>query len=303
MAKYEDKVMAASINQSQAKTDETAWNGSKESRLMEYLLITLGVLFVLVMLVLPLMTVLVSSFQQGIAFYVKAVTTKYVLSALGLTLGAALVAVIVSSLFGLCAAYAIGKFDFKGKQLLMTLIDIPFSVSPVIAGLAFIMVFGRIGWGYGIIDTINQWLGTNWRVVFALPGVFLATIFVTLPFVFREVIAIMHTHGREEEEAAVLMGASGLTVFWKITFPQIKWGFLYGVLLCSARALGEFGAVSALSKARGSTFTLPLEIDALELSATGDSITAAFAASSLLVFLSICLLIVRTYVEHRHSRG
>lgn len=273
--------------------------GAKHSRVTEYVLITIGALFVILMLVMPLVTVLISSFQQGMAFFVKAITTKYVISALGLTLGAALVAVIVSSIFGLCAAYGIGKFDFKGKQVLMTLIDVPFSVSPVIAGLAFIMVFGRIGWGYEIIDTLNQWLGTNWRVVFAIPGVLLATIFVTLPFVFREVIAVMHTHGREEEEAAVLMGASGFTVFWKVTFPQIKWGFLYGVLLCSARALGEFGAVSALSKARGSTFTLPLEIDALYLSATSDSITAAFAASSLLVFLSVCLLLLRAYVEHR----
>lgn len=265
----------------------------------ENTLITLGFIFVILMLVFPLVTVIISSLAQGWGFYLKAITTPYVLSALGLTLLAALVAVAVSGFFGLCAAYCIGKFDFKGKQFLMTLIDVPFSISPVIAGLAFIMVFGRIGWGYGILDTINQWLGTNWRVVFALPGVFLATIFVTLPFVFREVIAIMHTRGREEEEAAVLMGASGLTVFWKVTFPQIKWAFLYGVLLCAARALGEFGAVAALSKARGSTFTLPLEIDALYMSGSATGVTAAFAASSLLVLMSVLLLLLRAYVEHR----
>lgn len=271
----------------------------KQSKLVEYSLITLGFLFVILMLVFPLVTVVVSSLAQGWDFYIKAITTPYVLSALGLTLVAALVAVVVSGLFGLCAAYSIGKFDFKGKQFSMTLIDVPFSISPVIAGLAFIMVFGRIGWGYGILDSLNQWLGTNWRVVFALPGVFLATIFVTLPFVFREVIGVMHTRGREEEEAAVLMGASGMTVFWKITFPQIKWGFLYGVLLCAARALGEFGAVAALSKARGSTFTLPLEIDALYMSGSATGVTAAFAASSVLVILSILLLVLRAYVEHR----
>lgn len=271
----------------------------KQSKLVEYSLITLGFLFVILMLVFPLVTVVVSSLAQGWDFYIKAITTPYVLSALGLTLVAALVAVVVSGLFGLCAAYSIGKFDFKGKQFLMTLIDVPFSISPVIAGLAFIMVFGRIGWGYGILDSLNQWLGTHWRVVFALPGVFLATIFVTLPFVFREVIGVMHTRGREEEEAAVLMGASGMTVFWKITFPQIKWGFLYGVLLCAARALGEFGAVAALSKARGSTFTLPLEIDALYMSGSATGVTAAFAASSVLVILSILLLVLRAYVEHR----
>lgn len=271
----------------------------KQSKLVEYSLISLGFLFVILMLVFPLVTVVASSLAQGWDFYIKAITTPYVVSALGLTLVAALVAVLVSGLFGLCAAYSIGKFDFKGKQVLMTLIDVPFSISPVIAGLAFIMVFGRIGWGYGILDSINQWLGTNWRVVFALPGVFLATIFVTLPFVFREVIGVMHTRGREEEEAAVLMGASGMTVFWKITFPQIKWGFLYGVLLCAARALGEFGAVAAVSKVRGSTFTLPLEIDALYMSGSATGVTAAFAASSILVILSILLLILRAYVEHR----
>lgn len=160
--------------------------GTKESKLVEYTLITLGALFVCFMLVLPLMTVLLSSFQQGIAFFIKAITTKYVLHALGLTLGAALVAVIVSSVFGLCAAYAIGKFDFKGKQVLMTLIDVPFSVSPVIAGLAFIMVFGRIGWGYEILDTINQWLGTHWRVVLPFQGCYWLRFSLHYPLYFAK---------------------------------------------------------------------------------------------------------------------
>ena len=160
-------------------------------------------------------------------------------------------------------------------------------------------MFGRIGWGYAFIMKINDFLGTDWRVVFALPGVLLATVFVTLPFVFREVMAVMHVQGRDEEEAAVLMGADGWTVFRRITFPRIKWAFWYGVILCAARALGEFGAVSALSKARGSTFTLPLEIDALYMSGSADGVVAAFAASSVLVILAVLLLILRAYTERK----
>ncbi len=266
---------------------------------VRWLLISLGVLFVFFMLVLPLVTVITTALSSGVAFYAKAITTQYVLHAVWLTVVMTLAAVIVSSVFGLCAAYAIGKFDFRGKRILMTLIDIPFSVSPVIAGLAFILVFGRIGWGYDFIMAINDWLGTDWRVVFALPGVLLATVFVTLPFVFREVMAVMHVQGCDEEEAAVLMGADGWTVFRRITFPRIKWAFWYGVILCAARALGEFGAISAVSKARGSTFTLPLEIDALYMSGSAEGVVAAFAASSVLVMLAVLLLIFRAYTERK----
>lgn len=266
---------------------------------VRWLLISLGVLFVAFMLVLPLVTVITTALSSGVAFYAKAITTQYVLHAVWLTVVMTLAAVIVSSVFGLCAAYTIGKFDFRGKRILMTLIDIPFSVSPVIAGLAFILVFGRIGWGYDFIMAINDWLGTDWRVVFALPGVLLATVFVTLPFVFREVMAVMHVQGRDEEEAAVLMGADGWTVFRRITFPRIKWAFWYGVILCAARALGEFGAISAVSKARGSTFTLPLEIDALYMSGSAEGVVAAFAASSVLVMLAVLLLIFRAYTERK----
>lgn len=266
---------------------------------VRWLLISLGVLFVFFMLVLPLVTVITTALSSGVAFYAKAITTQYVLHAVWLTVVMTLAAVIASSVFGLCAAYAIGKFDFRGKRILMTLIDIPFSVSPVIAGLAFILVFGRIGWGYDFIMAINDWLGTDWRVVFALPGVLLATVFVTLPFVFREVMAVMHVQGRDEEEAAVLMGADGWTVFRRITFPRIKWAFWYGVILCAARALGEFGAISAVSKARGSTFTLPLEIDALYMSGSAEGVVAAFAASSVLVMLAVLLLIFRAYTERK----
>jgi sulfate transport system permease protein len=202
------------------------------------------------------------------------------------------ITVIVNTFFGIAAAYLLTKFSFRGKQVLGAVIDIPFSVSPVIAGLAFLMTFGRMGWANRLIESINDFLGTDIKIVFALPGVVLATIFVTFPFV-------LNAQGNDEEEAAALMGADGWTIFRKITLPQMRWGLIYGIILCTARALGEFGAVNALSKTRGQTFTLPLEIDALYLSGSKESITAAFAASSLLVMIAVVVLIARNIVEHK----
>lgn len=268
----------------------------------EIALIAISVLFVVVMLIIPLISVLYNSLAEGIGFYIDALTTDFVLSALSLTVFAAVIAVAVNTFFGLMAAWAITKFDFKGKHVLATLIDIPFSISPVIAGLAFIMTFGRMGWANDYVDLINEALGTDIQIVFAVPGVVIATIFVTFPFVFREIIPVLTSQGRDEEEAAALMGAKGFTIFRKITLPQIKWALLYGVILCSARALGEFGAVSALSKTRGETFTLPLEIDALYQSGSADSITAAFAASSLLVIIALLVLLLRTFIEYKAKR-
>ncbi|WP_296826868.1 sulfate ABC transporter permease [uncultured Megasphaera sp.] len=265
----------------------------------EILLLSISVVFVVIMLIVPLISVLVNSLAEGWAFYVRALTTPYVLSALRLTLIATVIAVAVNTVFGLCAAWAIAKFDFRGKHLLTTLIDIPFSVSPVIAGLAFIMTFGRMGWIGQWIEVLNDYLGTDIQIVFAVPGVILATIFVTFPFVFREIIPVLHANGRDEEEAAALMGAKGRTIFFRITLPQIKWALLYGIVLCSARALGEFGAVSAMSKLRGETFTLPLEIDALYQSGSADAITAAFAVSSLLVLLAVGVLLLRVFFESK----
>ena len=210
-----------------------------------------------------------------------------------------MITVIVNTFFGIAAAYLLTKFSFRGKQVLGAVIDIPFSVSPVIAGLAFLMTFGRMGWANQLIESINDFLGTDIKIVFALPGVVLATIFVTFPFVSREIIPVLNAQGNEEEEAAALMGADGWTIFRKITLPQMRWGLIYGIILCTARALGEFGAVNALSKTRGQTFTLPLEIDALYLSGSKESITAAFAASSLLVMIAVVVLIARNIVEHK----
>ena len=262
--------------------------------------ITITVLFITFMLIIPLVSVIVNSLKEGIGFYIRSISTEYVRSALGVTFLATVIAVVINTFFGICAAWLLTKFSFRGKQILATLIDIPFSISPVIVGLAYLMTFGRLGWFYPVIRAFNQFFGTNVRITFAIPGVVLATIFVTFPFVSREIIPVLNAQGKDEEEAAALMGASGFTIFRKITLPQMKWGLLYGIILCTARALGEFGAVNALSKTRGETFTLPLEIDALYMSGTDQSITAAFAASSILVIIAVIILIIRNILERKH---
>ena len=271
----------------------------KRKQRTKIILITISVLFMIVMLVLPLFSVITNSLSEGFKFYVSSISTEYVKSALFVTILATLVAVTINTFFGIMAAFLLTKFSFKGNQVLATLIDIPFSISPVIVGLAFLMTFGRLGWTYPAIRAINTFFGTNIRIAFAIPGVILATIFVTFPFVSREIIPILNSQGKDEEEAAALMGASGFTIFRKITLPQMKWGLIYGIILCSARALGEFGAVNALSKTRGETFTLPLEIDALYMSGTTSSITAAFAVSSVLVLIAVVVLILRNIAWYR----
>ena len=271
----------------------------KRKQRTKIILITISVLFMIVMLVLPLFSVITNSLSEGFKFYVSSISTEYVRSALFVTILATLVAVTINTFFGIMAAFLLTKFSFKGKQVLATLIDIPFSISPVIVGLAFLMTFGRLGWTYPAIRAINTFFGTNIRIAFAIPGVILATIFVTFPFVSREIIPILNSQGKDEEEAAVLMGASGFTIFRKITLPQMKWGLFYGIILWRARALGEFGAVNALSKTRGETFTLPLEIDALYMSGTTSSITAAFAVSSVLVLIAVVVLILRNIAWYR----
>ena len=272
---------------------------NKKNNTIKYVLITISLLFVGIMLVLPLIAIIINSLQKGWAFYIKSLTDKYVLSALKVTIIATISALIINTFFGITAAWLLTKFSFSGKHILSTLIDIPFSISPVIAGLAFIMTFGRMGWAAPYITALNKFFVLDIKIVFAIPGVILATVFVTFPFISREIVPILNAQGKDEEEAAALMGADGFTIFRKITLPHIKWGLLYGIILCTARALGEFGAVNALSKARGGTFTLPLEIDALYLSGSSESITAAFAVSSLLVLISIIILIIKNIVEHK----
>ncbi len=275
---------------------------NKKRSKTEIALITAGILFIGCMLVLPLVSVIVNSLKEGVAFYFESLSSEYVISALGVTFLATIVAVSVNTFFGIMAAWLLTKFSFRGKHILATLIDIPFSISPVIAGLAFLMTFGRLGWAGKYIDAINEMLGTDIKIVFAIPGVVLATIFVTFPFVSREIIPVLNAQGKEEEEAATLMGAGGFKIFRKVTLPHIKWALLYGIILCTARALGEFGAVNALSKTRGETFTLPLEIDALYLSGSADSITAAFAVSSLLVIIAVLVLLLRNFVEYQNKK-
>lgn len=271
-------------------------------KIVKWILIGISVIFFLLMLVLPLFEVIYRALKDGLESYTTALTAENTLSALKVTLIATVIALIVNTFFGLVASWLVTKFDFKGKNVLSTLIDIPFSISPVIAGLAYIMTFGRNGWATPFIDWINETFGTDISLVFSVPAVVLATIFVTFPFISREIIPILNAEGKDEEIAASMMGASGFTIFRKITFPHIKWGLLYGMILCTARAFGEFGAVYAVSKARGKTFTLPLEIDALYMAGSADSITQAFAVSSLLVGMAVIVLILKNIVEYRGKR-
>lgn len=275
----------------------------KRKRTTRNICVLITVVFIIVMLILPLFSIIVSSLKEGAGFYIKAVTTSYVLSALKVTFIATFVALVINTLFGIIAAWVLTRFDFKGKQVLATLIDIPFSISPVIVGLAFLMTFGRLGFFYPVIRWFNEMFGTNIRIAFAVPGVVLATIFVTFPYVSREIIPVLNSLGKDEEEAAALMGADGFTIFFKITLPNIKWSLIYGIILCTSRALGEFGAVNALSKTRGETFTLPLEIDALYMSGTDSSITAAFAVSSILVIIAVIVLILKNVFEYRQKNA
>jgi sulfate transport system permease protein len=262
--------------------------------------IAISVSFVFIMLVMPLVSVLKNSFSKGVNFYIDTLKTGTVISALKVTLLATVLALLINTIFGLFSSFLLTRFDFKGKRILGALIDIPFSISPVIAGLSFIMMFGRLGWAYPILKKMNALLGTNIKIVFALPGVVLATIFVTSPFISREVIPVLNSVGRDEEEAAAAMGATGFHIFRTITLPHIKWSLIYGMILCTSRALGEFGAVNALSKTRGKTFTLPLEIDAFYMSGDSDSITAAFAVSSILVIIAIVVLVLRSIFERKN---
>ena len=264
------------------------------TKVTKYILIGISALFLGIMLLLPLVVVMVQAFQSGVKTYLNAVTDKYTIRALLLTIEATLVAVICNTIFGLFAAWAVTKFQFKGKKLLTTLIDIPVTVSPIIAGLIFILLFGRKSVLYEYLKAVHI------KMVFAVPGIILATVFVTFPFISRELIPILQEQGTEEEEAAALMGAKGFTIFRKITFPHIKWALLYGVVLCTASAMGEFGAVSVLSgHLRGRTNTLPLHIEILF---NEFQYVPAFAVSSILVLLAIFILIIRSVVEYRGKK-
>ena len=263
----------------------------KESKLVKYLLIGISILFLFVMLVLPLFVVVTEALKKGWQVYVEAVTDSFTIAALMLTLKATVIAVLCNTVLGLCAAWAVTRFQFKGKKFLTTLIDVPVTVSPIIAGLIYLLVFGKQSILYPYLQKANI------QIVFAVPGIILATVFVTFPFVFRELLPVLESIGTDEEEAAALMGAKGWTIFSKITFPHIKWALLYGIVLCTARAMGEFGAVSVLSgHLRGLTNTLPLHVEILF---NEFQYVPAFAVSSILVILAVILLIARNVLEHK----
>ncbi len=283
---YQQDMVGDSINSIQKVVKPQEEGGS---RAVKYLLIGLSVLFLFVMLALPLAVVAVNAWREGWEAYLEAILDEYTIKALWLTILATGTAVLVNTVFGVFAAFLLSKFYFRGRQALAALIDIPFSISPVIAGLVFILTFGTMGWMGDFLDQYDI------KIVFAVPGVILATIFVTFPFVFRELFPVLNAQGKDEEEAAALMGAGGWTIFWRITFPHIKWALLYGVILCSARAMGEFGAVSVISgHLRGKTNTLPLHVEILY---NEFQTAAAFAVSSVLVALAVLILIVKSLVE------
>jgi sulfate transport system permease protein len=264
-----------------------------EGRLVRTIAIAVAILFLLLFLLLPLVTVFAEALSRGLAAYFAAFDEPDAQSALRLTLTVAAIAVPFNLVFGVCAAWAIAKFDFRGKSLLITLVDLPFSVSPVVSGLIYVLLFGAQGW-------FGPWLMQHGiQVAFALPGIVLATIFVTFPFVARELIPLMQEQGTDEEEAALTLGACGWRAFWTITLPNIRWGLLYGVLLCNARAMGEFGAVSVISgHIRGLTNTLPLHVEILY---NEYNFVAAFAVASLLACLALVTLACKSLLEWRHG--
>lgn len=264
-----------------------------EPRPLRWLLIGLALLLLCGLVLLPLLVVLVEALGQGVAAYFAAVEEPDTRAAIRLTLLVAAIAVPVNALLGLATAWAVAKFEFTGKRLLLAFIDLPLAVSPVVAGFVLVLLFGAHGW-------LGAWLQEQGlQILFATPGIVLATLFVTFPFVARELIPLMQAQGREEEEAAASLGAGGFTIFLRVTLPNIKWALLYGVLLCNARAMGEFGAVSVVSgHIRGLTNTLPLQVEILH----GEfQFQAAFAVASLLALLALLTLALKSWLEHRHG--
>jgi sulfate transport system permease protein len=264
-------------------TEEPAW--------VRRTLIGVALAFLTLFLFVPLISVFYEALKKGVDVYLAAITAPDAVDAIQLTLTAAAIAVPLNLIFGLAAAWAIAKFEFRGKNLLTTLIDLPFSVSPVVSGLIYVLIFGLQGW-------LGPWLAENdIKIIFAVPGIVLATIFVTVPFIARELIPLMQAQGTEEEEAAVVLGANGWQIFFRVTLPNVKWGLLYGTILCNARAMGEFGAVSVVSgHIRGSTNTLPLHVEILY---NEYNFAAAFAVASLLALLALVTLALKTFVESR----
>lgn len=275
------------VRRTQAGTTESPW--------VRYLLIGTAMAFMLLFLVLPLAAVFAEALRKGFGAYLQGLREPDAWSAIKLTLITALIAVPLNLVFGVAAAWCIAKYEFRGKAFLTTLVDLPFSVSPVVAGLVYVLMFGAQGW-------FGPWLQANdIKIIFAVPGIVLATVFVTFPFIARELIPLMQAQGNDEEQAAIVLGATGWQTFWYVTLPNIKWGLLYGVILCNARAMGEFGAVSVVSgHIRGQTNTIPLHVEILYNEYQS---VAAFAAASLLALLALVTLVIKTIAEHRNEQA
>ncbi|WP_259383993.1 sulfate ABC transporter permease subunit CysW [Bacillus thuringiensis] len=269
-------------------------SAKKESKLVSGILITITVLFLSLFLLLPLITIFLKAFERGMDVYIAAITDQEAFSAIRLTLLVALIVVPLNTIFGVAAAWLITKFQFKGKQVLLSLIELPFAVSPVIAGLVFVLLFTPRG-------ALGEWLLEHGvKLIFSVPGIIIATIFVTFPFVARELIPIMQAQGKSEEEAALSLGASGWKMFWRVTLPNIKWGLLYGMILCNARAIGEFGAVSVVSgHVRGITNTMPLHIEILY---NEYQFSAAFAVATLMSLIAVFTLVIKNWIEWRMEK-
>jgi sulfate transport system permease protein len=266
----------------------------KNSGVLKWVLIGISTLFLIIMLILPLVYVMATAFGEGIDVFLKAVTDEFALKSVALTVKVTVIAVVFNTIFGLFAAWCITRFQFRGKKIISTLIDLPLTVSPIIAGLIYVLTFGRQSALYPYLQ------GAGIKIIFAVPGIVLATIFVTFPFISREIIPVLTAVGTDEEEAAALMGAGGFRIFREITFPHIRWALLYGVVLCCARAMGEFGAVSVLSgHLRGKTNTMPLYI---ELLYQGYDFTGAFAVSAILVLMAVLILVLRSVLETKEKR-
>ena len=292
---YGDRQNICQVLQKSDHRKEKAMEIRKNSGPLKWILIGISTLFLIVMLILPLTYVLVTAFGEGIKVFVASVTDYYALKAIGLTLEVTLIAVVVNTIFGIAASWCITRFQFHGKKILSTLIDLPLTISPVIAGLIYILTFGRQSILYEYLRSAGI------KMIFAVPGIVVATVFVTFPFISREIIPVLSTLGTDEEEAAALMGANGFTIFRKITFPHIKWALLYGIVLCTARAMGEFGAVSVLSgHLQGKTNTMPLYI---ELLYQGYDFTGAFAVSAILVLMAVIILVLRSVLEYKGQQA
>ena len=269
-------------------------SAKKESKLVPGILITITVLFLSLFLLLPLITIFLKAFERGMDVYIAAITDQEAFSAIRLTLLVTLIVVPLNTVFGIAAAWLITKFQFKGKQVLLSLIELPFAVSPVIAGLVFVLLFTPRG-------ALGEWLLEHGvKLIFSVPGIIIATIFVTFPFVARELIPVMQAQGKSEEEAALSLGASGWKMFWRVTLPNIKWGLLYGMILCNARAIGEFGAVSVVSgHVRGITNTMPLHIEILY---NEYQFSAAFAVATLMSLIAVFTLVIKNGIEWRMEK-